>query len=237
MYMAVQRTAQDMPVIASVQQTSASGGYYTMLPAETIYVLPTSVTGSVGLAAGAPQPSEPVRGPSGPDKRGSNIIGTWATQETVADTFINTVMEQRSEQLEVPRSEVAHAKVYLGTRAVQNGFADKIGSVDEAIREAADEAELDTYQVVNRDIGVSGSPFGLEANAEPFLIRNDNRVFVVQGENPGVGDVRPMQFPLVHEEAVPHVDTVETVTNTELIAHTDQTEQRSQTTRPGGESQ
>lgn len=234
MYMAVQRTAEEMPVVASVQQSSASGGYYTMLPADTIYVLPTSITGSVGLAAGAPQPNEPVRGPSGPNKRGSNVIGQWALQETLADTFINTVMEQRGDQLEVSRSEVAHAKVYLGTRAVQNGFADKIGSTDEAIREAADRAGLDNYQVDTRETGFSGLPFLLQTGQEPFLLQTDDQVVVVYANDPGYGQVRPMKFPLVHEGAVPHIDTVEDVTRSDIPTDADSPDDRQR--RAGGES-
>jgi protease-4 len=226
MYMAVQRTAQEMPVVASVQQSSASGGYYTMLPADTIYVLPTSVTGSVGLAAGAPQPNEPVRGPSGPNKRGGNVIGQWAVQETLADTFINTVMEQRGDSLAVSRSEVSKAKVYLGTRAVQNGFADKIGSTDEAIREAANRAGLDSYQVDTRETGFGGLPFFFQTGAEPFLLQNNDRIFVVYANNPGYGQVQPMKFPLVHEGAVPHIDTVEDVTRSDLPSVTDSSTDR-----------
>jgi protease-4 len=228
MYMAVQRTAQEMPVVASVQQSSASGGYYTMLPAETIYVLPTSVTGSVGLAAGAPQPNEPVRGPSGPNKRGGSVVGQWAVQETLADTFINTVMKQRGDEFNVSRSEVAKAKVYLGTRAVQNGFADKIGSTDEAIREAADRAGLDGYQVDTRETGFSNIPSLLRTGEQPFLLQNDDRIFVVYANDPGYGQVQPMKFPLVHQGAVPHIDTVEDVTRSDLRSETDSSDDRQQ---------
>lgn len=228
MYMAVQRTAQEMPVVASVQRSSASGGYYTMLPADTIYVLPTSITGSVGLAAGAPQPNEPVRGPSGPNKRGSNVIGQWALQETLADTFINTVMKQRGDELNVSRSEVAKAKVYLGTRAVQNGFADKIGSTDEAIREAANRAGLDSYQVDTRETGFGGLPFLLQTGEKPFLLQNDDRIFVVYANDPGYGQIQPMKFPLVHQGSVPHIDTVEDVTRADLPSETDSSDDRQQ---------
>jgi Periplasmic serine proteases (ClpP class) len=138
-YKAVQRTSQqpDLPVIASVQEVSASGGYYAMAPADDIYVLPTSVVGSIGLNAPAPQTTQPIAGPSGPDKVGGNEIEGWARQQTLADTFINAMMAERGEEFELPREEVAKADVYLGTEAVNNGFADEIGSLNEAIHEAA----------------------------------------------------------------------------------------------------
>lgn len=213
MYMSVQRTAEEMPVVASVQQVSASGGYYTMLPADSIYVLPTSFTGSVGLAANAPEPSPPVRGPSGPDKRGSNTIEQWALRRSVADTFVTTVMEQRGDEMEVSRSEVEHAKIYLGTEAVQNGFADELGSKDAAIREAAERAGLDSYQVETRQTGWGGLPVLFQANGQ---------VLAVESNDPGYKEVRPVRLPLVHEGSIPHIESVEAVTQDEIGSQTEQ---------------
>ncbi|WP_299236576.1 S49 family peptidase [Natronomonas sp.] len=208
MYKAVQRTSEQMPVIASVQATSASGGYYAMAPADRIYVLPTSVVGSIGLNAPAPQSSPPVAGPSGPDKVGSNEIESWARQQTLADTFINAMMAERGDRFEMPREDVANADVYLGTVAVQNGFADEIGSLNEAIHAAATEAELGEYRVDTRE---TGPDEGL-----PFLIRTDEQVVAIHANDPGYGDVEPMGMAYVHLGSVPHVDTVERFSGSEL---------------------
>jgi protease-4 len=209
MYTSVKRTAEEMPVVASVQGVSASGGYYAMLPAEDIYVLPTSVTGSVGLAAGAPRAVPPVEGPSGPDKRGSNQIQAWAQQDLLANVFIDTVMHERGDRIELSREGVAHADVYLGVRAVENGFADEIGDVDEAIEDAADRAGLDDYAVDARETGIEGLP---------GLFRTDDGVVVVYDERPGYGDVEPLEYAMVHEGSIPHVDTVRTLTDVEARA-------------------
>lgn len=209
MYTSIQRTSQEMPVIASVQAMSASGGYYAMLPADKIYVLPTSITGSVGLAAGAPEASPPFEGPSGPDKRGANPIEQWATQETLADVFIETVIEQRGDRIELSREEVAEADVYLGVRAVENGFADDIGDIDAAIAEAADRAGLDDYTVEERET---------RGGFVPFLFQTDDELVVAYDENPGYGEIETLEYALVYEEAVPHFDTVEEVTRTDAAA-------------------
>ncbi len=213
MYTSVQRTSEEMPVIASVQGVSASGGYYAMLPADEIYVLPTSITGSVGLAAGAPQASQPVEGPSGPDKRGGNPIEQWATQDLLADVFIDTVMQQRGDEIELSREEVSEADVYLGVRAVENGFADEIGDIDAAVDEAATRAGLEDYAVDERDTS---------ARFFPFLFQTDEDLVVVYDENPGYGEVETLEYALVYEEAVPHYDTVDEVTQSEVEALTDQ---------------
>ena len=68
LYMAVQRTAQELPVVASVQSMGASGAYYGMLPAERIYVTPSSMVGSVGVRGVVPAPTPSYEVRSGPDK-------------------------------------------------------------------------------------------------------------------------------------------------------------------------
>jgi len=213
MYTSIQRTSEEMPVIASVQGASASGGYYAMLPADKIYVLPTSITGSVGLAAGAPDADPPVEGPSGPDKRGSNPIEQWSKQETLADVFTTTVMEQRGDEIALSREEVAEADVYLGVTAVENGFADEIGDVDAAIGEAADRAGIEDYAVDERDTSV---------RFFPFLFKTDDELVVAYDESPGYGEVETLEYALVYEEAVPHVDTVEEFTRGEVEALTEE---------------
>jgi len=213
MYTSIQRTSEEMPVIASVQGVSASGGYYAMLPADEIYVLPTSITGSVGLAARAPQAGPPVEGPSGPDKRGANPIERWATQETLADVFIQTVMEQRGDRIELSREEVSKADVYLGVRAVENGFADEIGDLDAAIAEAADRAGVDDYAVEERDTS---------ARFFPFLFSTDENLVVVYDESPGYGEIETLEYAMVYEKEVPHIDTVDRFTRPEVESLTNQ---------------
>ena len=208
MYKAVQRTSRAMPVIASVQATSASGGYYAMAPADDIYVLPTSVVGSVGLNAPAPAPRAPVAGPSGPDKVGTNEIEGWARQQTLADTFVNAMMAERGEEFELSRAEVAEADVYLGTEAVENGYADEIGSLTEAIHEAATRAELGDYRVDTRETGPDGR--------FPILVRTDAQVVAVYATDPGYGEVEPMGLAYVHLGSVPHVDTVAQVAGSDI---------------------
>ncbi|GAA0520076.1 protease-4 [Halorubrum aquaticum] len=208
MYKAVQRTSQQMPVIASVQAMSASGGYYAMAPADDIYVLPTSQVGSIGLNAPAPQTTPPVSGPSGPDKAGGNEIQGWAEQQTLADTFIDAMMAERGDEFQMPREQVAQADVYLGTEAVQNGFADEIGSLNEAVHEAATRADLGDYRVDTRETGLDT---GL-----PILLRTDSQVVAVYANDPGYADVEPMPSTYIHLEAIPHVDTVERFARSDL---------------------
>ncbi|WP_423750772.1 S49 family peptidase [Salinirarus marinus] len=151
LYMAVQRTAREMTVVASVQSTGASGAYYGMLPAENIYVTPASIVGSVGVrgSAPAPVPSSQIR--SGPDKASTTADQRRAQIETLKRAFVGSVMKHRGDDLSISRTEVAHAKVYTGARAVDNGMADRIGSLQDAVHEAAQKEGLDDYEVVRKE--------------------------------------------------------------------------------------
>ncbi|WP_251341545.1 S49 family peptidase [Haloplanus halophilus] len=151
LYLSVQRTAQEMPVVASVKATGASGAYYAMLPASDIYVTPASIVGSVGVRGASPGPGLPGQIKSGPDKASATADQRRAQIETLQRAFVGTVMKHRSDDLELSRTEVAHAKVYTGARAVENGMADEIGSTQDAIRQAATEAGLEDYDVYRKE--------------------------------------------------------------------------------------
>lgn len=207
MYLAVQKTAEEMPVIASVQTLSASGGYYAMAPADDIYVLPNSQVGSIGVAAGAPRSTPPVRGPTGPDKRGSNAIQRWALVESLRSAFLGTVMEHRGDRIEMSAEDVGKASIFLGTKAVENGFADQIGTTEDAIADVAERAGLEEYDVVERDASF---------NSVPILLSTDKGMVVVEDENPSYGDVEPVDYAFVYREQIPHIDEVEAVVSPDV---------------------
>lgn len=209
-YMAIQRTSEEMPTLSYVQGMSASAGYYMMLPTEDIYMLPTSITGSVGVNAAAPAPSPPVEGPSGPDKAGSNVIHDWAQIETLNNIFHDTVMEQRGDRIELSEEEVATAQIFLGVDAVENGFADEIGSLEDAVADAADRADLEEYEVVERDVGATA--------ALPIIAQTDHGLVVIHDENPTIADVEFLNYAMVYEPAVPHIDELESVASAEVDA-------------------
>ncbi len=145
LYIAVERTAQDMPVMASIGGIGASGAYYTAAPAESIYVTPASIVGSVGVVGPAPQPSGPRPDTTGPAKRGQHPVDTEQTLAAIQTAFVDSVMEQREDQLAVNRSVVEQANTYAGVKAVENGFADELGTTDDAVHAAATKAGLSRY--------------------------------------------------------------------------------------------
>ncbi|ERG88614.1 MAG: periplasmic serine proteases (ClpP class) [halophilic archaeon J07HX5] len=201
MYTAVKRLSAEMPVVASVQAISASGGYWTMLPADQVYVSATSIVGSVGVNAPAPSPAAPVEGPTGPDKVGSTITGRWATIDTLQQLFVTSVFEERGDTIELSREEVATASVWRGIEAVENGLADEIGLLDAAIQDAAASADLDEYRIIER----STAPQGL------FLLLSAEGLVTVEGENPALNDVSPVEMSVIYEPWVPSIENAQSV--------------------------
>jgi protease-4 len=157
LYLAVNRTAAEMPVVAYVEGAAASGGYYGIAPADAIYVKPSSTVGSIGVIVQAPlsavEQAEQVGGTfvrSGPDKAQIDQDRLREDLERLQRAFLGTVMRHRGDELTLSREEVANGRTYLGTQAVRNGFADRIGDLEAAIAGAADRSERidgDNYDV------------------------------------------------------------------------------------------
>jgi protease-4 len=150
LYLQTKRTAEEMPVITSVDASAASGAYYTIAPSDHIYAKPASTVGSVGVLAATPQALEPTTvvsttGPNkltGGDEREFNYI-----LESLGNAFVGAGSEQRGDRLELSRTELEQARIYSGTQAVRNGMVDSIGGRQAAVEHAADEAGLDRYDV------------------------------------------------------------------------------------------
>jgi len=147
-YLAVNRTAAEMPVVTYVEGTAASGGYFGIAPSDTIVVKPSSFVGSIGVVVsitpGALEQSNQLNDrliQSGPDKAVTSVDRIREQLELLQNAFTNTVMTHRGDQLTLSREEVENARIYRGTEAVENGFADRMGSFESAIEHAAEQSD------------------------------------------------------------------------------------------------
>jgi protease-4 len=199
LYLAVARLAEAKPVVASAGSQAASGGYYAMLPAERVYVLPSSIVGSVGAFAqtGPPLPDSVIR--SGPDKASSTTRQTRRQVEAIQESFLDSVFEHRGDRLELTREELAHAKVYRGTRAVSLGVADEVGTIGDAIAYAAEQAGVESYDVYRKESQRRGLVF-LQSSA--------NGSVVVERDTLGYEGVETTQFYLLHGRVVDDAEEV-----------------------------
>lgn len=153
MWHAVKRTVDlKIPVIVSMGGMAASAGYYIAAPATKIYALPTTLTGSIGVAFGKPNIREAT------EKYGVNwdeievgANGTmWSMvhdfppdmwerlQKSVDHTyhqFKEKVSQGRKMDMDTVQS-LAQGLVWTGRQAHKNRLVDEIGGFFEAVEEA-----------------------------------------------------------------------------------------------------
>ena len=152
LYFAVERTAEEMPVVTSIQSTGASGGYYMSVPSDEIYVTPSSIVGSVGVRSTyLEQPSTDSEITTGPDKSGMTEAEVKRQAEQMKQMFVGSVMEHRGDELTISETELAYAKTYTGVEGVEKGLVDEIGDTDVAVGAAAEMAGLDDYEIVTME--------------------------------------------------------------------------------------
>ncbi|MGM0606374.1 MAG: S49 family peptidase [Halobacteriota archaeon] len=150
LYMQVLRTANTMPVVASVDGIAASGAYYAIAPSEHVYAKPASQVGSVGVLATIPPTLEPndVVATTGPSKLSGGDRRTLEHElETLRRAFVGAVVESRGDRLSIPPEELSAARTYAGHGAIEAGLVDEIGDREAAIERAGAAAGVDRYEV------------------------------------------------------------------------------------------
>lgn len=154
------------PVIASMGAVAASGGYWIAAPANEIWAAPTTITGSIGIFGliHTAEDAMPVLG--------LNVDGVGTTElaglsgglplfqglnskaqdlfqlliERGYTEFLSMVGENRNmSNAEVDK--VAQGRVWTGRKALELGLVDKLGTLDDAVKAAADKAGLTMYDV------------------------------------------------------------------------------------------
>lgn len=157
--------SRGLPVVVSMGDHAASGGYWIAATADAIVANPLSVTGSIGVVSMKPvleRLMEKRRISREVYQRGAmtDMFSPWramTAEEKEAldrdvratyDIFLDEVAAGRR----MPRTEVekvAGGRVWLGREARERGLVDQLGSVEDAVVEAAARAKLtDTYRTL-----------------------------------------------------------------------------------------
>ncbi len=200
-YLAVNRTAAEMPVVAYVEGTAASGGYYGIAPADRIYVKPSSTVGSIGVTVQAPisaieeaeqQTQSSVR--SGPDKAQIDRDQIRQNIEELQRSFVGTVVRHRGDELTLNRQGVASGQTYLGATAVQNGFADEIGDLNAAIEYAATQSEDIDGDQYNVEYQQQSSEITLQLQASEVESVDGNIIYLKESDSQQTEFVRPVRY-------------------------------------------
>lgn len=154
----VAREKTRRPLVASMADLAASGGYYIAMPAETIVAQPSTLTGSIGIFGG-----KLVTGGVF-EKLGAHIdstsIGRNAEMFSPTRPFNESELQKVEEQLRAFYTEfvrkvsqsrnttpdridaVAQGRVWTGRQAKANGLVDELGGLDTAIALAKARANI-----------------------------------------------------------------------------------------------
>lgn len=164
------------PVVVSMGDLAASGGYWISMNADRIYADPSTITGSIGIFGMVPNVARAL------DKIGVHTDGVGTTRfagafdmtkpmdpavgqviqsvinKGYAD-FTGRVAQARSKPIEAV-DEVAQGRVWSGAQAKERGLVDDFGGLKDAVADAAGRAKLgkaDAYRV--RYIEKAATPF------------------------------------------------------------------------------
>ncbi|MFN3619055.1 signal peptide peptidase SppA [Sphingorhabdus sp.] len=150
--------AKNIPVIVSMANLAASGGYWISLPADVIYADPATITGSIGIFGVIPSAE------AGLAKIGVNADGVKTTPlsgepdilngfspefDRVAQSAIENGYRQFLNRVAAARKKtpeqvdaVAQGRVWAGGTARELGLVDRTGDMNDALAEAAKQAGL-----------------------------------------------------------------------------------------------
>ena len=158
--------AKGLPVVVSMGDYAASGGYYISCAADYIYAEPTTLTGSIGIFGTIPNVKK-LR-----EKIGLDVDGISTHKHSLMEaTMVTNGMdseEQAMMQAHIERGydlftrrcadgrkmtqddikKIAEGRVWLGKDAIGIGLVDSIGNIDDAIVKAAALAGVDSYDVI-----------------------------------------------------------------------------------------
>lgn len=183
---------QAKPVVVSMGDVAASGGYYISCAANKIFASPNTITGSIGVFGMIPNMQGMFKNKLGittdtvNTNKHADILTVFRpltaeekniiqmSVEKIYDDFITKVAEGRNltkEQVD----EIGQGRVWSGEDALKIGLVDELGGLSDAILAAKELAGLDVHRV--KEFPELPDPFeelmkGLSGQGEEVLIRN-----------------------------------------------------------------
>jgi protease-4 len=158
MWRELKKLGEKKPLIVSMGSIAASGGYYVAAPGKTIYALPLTITGSIGIFYGKADISELL------GKIGVNIDTRKTTSRADAESmyrgftdderaelqhkvhqFYDVFLDRVSQGRHMTKEQVdavGQGRVWAGQQALEKGLVDKMGGIRHALEEARELAQL-----------------------------------------------------------------------------------------------
>lgn len=154
------------PVIVSMGDVAASGGYYISCNADSIFAQPNTITGSIGVFGLMFNAQDMLRNKLGvtidtyntgnysdlgsmtrPMTDSERVIMQSFVEQTYG-TFTGRVADGRSMSV-ADVDSIGQGRVWSGTDALQLGLVDALGGINDAVAAAAQKAGLKNYRIAN----------------------------------------------------------------------------------------
>ena len=151
--------AKKLPIVVSMANVAASGGYWVATPADRIFAEPDTITGSIGVFGILPSFEKALDnigvGADGikttPLSGEPNLLGgvspefNQLAQASVENMYARfTGLVAKSRKLDIARvREIAEGRVWAGGTARQLGLVDQFGGIDDAVAHAAKLAKVE----------------------------------------------------------------------------------------------
>ena len=155
---------QAKPLIVSMGDVAASGGYYISAPADTILANPTTITGSIGVFGMYFNVQEGMNKKLGINVEtvttnkhsdfGSMFRSLTAEERAVAQLGVEDIYQSFIGHVAAGRNipvtrvdEIGQGRVWSGANAIDIKLIDQFGGLKDAIKVAAKKAKLDSYRL------------------------------------------------------------------------------------------
>ena len=165
LWQTINEIKKQKPVLVSMGNVAASGGYYIAAGANQIFADPMSITGSIGVFASLPNASGLIQNmginaetvETHPNAMGYSIFQplspafeaqTNKSIEKTYSTFKQRVADGRKLSEETVE-ELSQGRVWTGKQALENGLIDSLGGLQATIQAAAKLANIENYNVMD----------------------------------------------------------------------------------------
>jgi protease-4 len=153
------------PIVVSMGDLAASGGYYIGCHADSIFAEENTLTGSIGVFGMIPMLDKTMKNKLGItfdtvrtsrySAFGSPLIGFSAEEDAMIQEQIEAIYEDFLQKVATGRKktrdqvhEIAQGRVWPGIKAKEIGLVDDIGGLDRALASAAKLAGVEKYRTV-----------------------------------------------------------------------------------------
>jgi len=159
----LRRLSDEMPVWVSIGDMAASGGYYSAVGGDRIYLNPSSIVGSIGVVGGKITAGELldraevniVERTRGPRAGMMSISNGWTAaeralvQKRMLDVYVQFAQRVTQGRPDADLDRIGEGRLFVGAEAVELSMADELGGLPDAIADMARSEGVRDYDVMH----------------------------------------------------------------------------------------